>query len=98
MQNYKIESCPNSDFKVQSRTFEVPPGVGDPQTQAFRKANLPPWDTFGGGLQESLRATEKVAFSQEEFAFLGVPFVFEFLHSESDFSERSKFKVWLAQN
>ena len=25
-------------------------------------------------------------------------FVFEFLHSESDFFERSKLKVWLAQN
>ena len=86
MQNYKIESCPNSDFKVQSRTFEVPPGFGDPQTQAFRKANFPPWDTFGGGLQESLRATETVAFSQERFAFLGAPFVFEFLHSEPNLS------------
>ena len=53
---------------------------------------------FWGRPHESPRATEKVAFSQEEFAFLGAPFVFEFLHSESDFSERSKLKVWLAQN
>ena len=81
-----IVEVPNSDFKVQSRTFEVPPGFGDPQTQAFHKANLPPWDTFGGGLQESLRATEKVAFSQEEFAIFGAPFVFEFLHSEPNLS------------
>ena len=41
-------------------------------------------------------AIERVAFSQEEFAFFWVPFVFEFLHSESDFFERSKLKVWLA--
>ena len=54
-----------------------------------------PLGHFWGRPQESLRATEKVAFSQERFAIFGAPFVFEFLHS---FSERSKLKVWLAQN
>ena len=42
--------------------------------------------TLLGGPAESLRAIEKVAFSQEEFAISRAPFVFEFLHSEPNLS------------